>query len=179
MPGFRDLTPTMSIDQRPDGSLVIEESFWFLRTGCIASGGLAVLIGVWLWSAAPDILMETKGIGWAPVVVCVFCAVGLIVDDRRFFFDRSHGVVTWQQRNVFRSRSGEIPFSDILDVVVTTERTREDGSPVGGYTIRNSLALVTSNGSIPLTSTFSRDRREYEKAAEAVLGVLASSPWRQ
>jgi hypothetical protein len=104
----------MRVDQRADGSLVVEESFWFLRTGAIACAGLAVALGAWLWSQAPDILIETKGIGWAALVVGLFCGVGLIVDDRRFVFDRSRQVITWSRRTVFRARSGEVRFDEIL-----------------------------------------------------------------
>lgn len=164
----------MNIEQRPDGSLVIEESFWFLRTSSFACAGLAVAVGMWLWSEVPDILLQSKGIGWASIVVGLFCGVGLVVGDRRFVFDRTRRVVTWHQRNVFRTRSSEIPFADILGVVVTTQRTREDDSPVGGYTIRNSVALITSKGPVPLTSTYSRGKLEYDQVAETVRGVLAA-----
>lgn len=164
----------MTIEKQLDGSLVIEESFRFLRAAsqlCLAS---AIAVAIALASLAPDALSQTKGLGWAALVIPLFCGIGLVVDDRRFVFDTSRQAVTWHRRNVFRVRSGEIPFADIRDVAVTKERSREDGAPVGGYIIRHGVALITSSGRVPLSATFNRDAREYEQVAEKVLEALAA-----
>lgn len=108
------------------------------------------------------------------MAVGLLCAAGLAIDDRRVVFDTPRRIVTWHRRNAFRSRSGEIPFTGIRDVVITTERLRDDDETRSGYTVRRSVALVTSRGAVPLTGTFGRDPREFQRVADAALDVLTS-----
>ena len=162
----------MILEQRPDRGLVIHESFRFLRAGSVVCAALAAVVGGFLWIQSPDILRETKGIGWGAVAVGLFCAVGLAVDDRRFVFDAPRRTVTWHRRNAFRSCGGEIHFAQIRDVVITTEHASDDGGSRGA--VRHGVALVTTSGTVPLTSTFGRDPREFQRVADAALDVLAS-----
>ena len=66
-----------------------------------------------------------------------------------------------------------MPFSDIRDVVVLAERSRDSDHRVGGYDIRYRAVLVTATGSLPLSSQHASTEGEYRDLAARVREVLA------
>jgi hypothetical protein len=58
-------------------------------------------------------------------------------------------------------------------VIVTSERSRDSENAVGGYRVSYSAALLTEAGPVPLTGSFGRDQREYQRLADAIFDVLA------
>ncbi len=156
----------------PDGSLIIEESFRFLRVLSLACAILAGLLFVLIWVGGYG---ESTKAGWAALGIAVLCLAGMVVNDRSFRFDATSRVVTWRQSNLFRTKHGQLPFSDIKDVVVVGESGRDDDNSVGGYTVRYRAALVTSTGNISLSSYHSRREQEFRKLADKIRDVLAAS----
>ena len=99
-------------------------------------------------------------------------SIAAIVDDRRFVFDPSLRTLTWEQRSWIRSRGGQLPFSQIQDVVVTFSRERDLDSNRAYDQYR--AVLVTSAGQIPLTGTSSINRQESDNLADAVLAIISA-----
>lgn len=81
------------------------------------------------------------------LLLCAFGAVLLFRRDR-FEFDRTRRTVRWRKWSLARTSSGEIAFSDILDVTLESIGTHE-----GSGTYR--VALRTADRTVPLTETYS------------------------
>ncbi len=164
----------MELRSLPDGSLVVVDSFRFLRTAALACIALAVATLGWAWSEGT----AAGEIGWAALGIAVLCLPGLVVDDRRFEFNASHRMLRWERRNFFRARRGELPFSDIRDVSVASQAELDD-ERVGGRTVKYQAVLLTASGPMPLTSRHGVDSREFEALAaraRAAIGLAPQSP---
>lgn len=159
----------MRTEKLPNGSLVIRESWPFLRAACVTAACLLPAI-VFLAAFAEDSLGWQKLVGTA-LGSLLLCAIAAVVDERRFVFDPSIRTMTWEQRNWLRSRGGQLPFSEIKDVVVpfSRETDLESRRRRNHYT----AMLVTTAGQIPLTGTSSIRKQEYVDLADAVLAILS------
>jgi len=160
----------MRIIRPTSDSLVTLEEWRLLRLGCTV--GLVLLpIAVYVGSLGTGSMSRTRMTGVA-LGSALLLVVGGIVDDRRFEFDGRRKIVTWTRRNWFRSRRGELPFHAITDVRVTTTRSRDTDS--NRWYDSHAAVVVTAAGPMPLTSTSSRDKREYEALARTVPAILVS-----
>jgi len=161
----------MKITRLPNESLEIQERWTLLKTGC-AIGGILLPVLIVVAEINSD-SMRAGRIAGGTLGTILLLWVAAVVNDRHFLFDAAQKVLTWEQKNWFRSRGGHVPFSDIKQVLVKTQRTRDNDHTVGGYGVNYSAILVTGAGTIPLTSSHSSDKREYEKLAETILAVLS------
>lgn len=161
----------MRIRRLPDESLVVQESWMLLRTGC-AMGGILLPLLVALSELGNDPLHPGRIAGSLLGGLALLWLAG-VVYDRRLYFDATTKLLTWEQRNWFRSRGGELSFSDIKDVLVTSEWSRDSDHAVGGYNVKYGTILVTETGPIPLTGTFGYDKKDYQQLADTILAVLA------
>lgn len=159
----------MRIQHGADGSLAIRENFRFLRFAAVvcacAAGAIFVLVFVGEG--------EPAGAGWAALGVAALCLAGGVVDDRNFRFDAATRKLAWERSNLFRSRRGELPFAEIKDVVVVAQKSRDSDHRVGGYDTRYSAVLVTTAGTMPLSSHHAGSESEYRDLVAKVRKVLA------
>ncbi len=161
----------MKITRLPNESLEIQERWAFLKTGC-AIGAVLLPVVIVLAELNEDSMRLGRLAGGALGTILLLW-IAAVLKDRRFFFDAAEKLLTWDQRNWFGSQGGRIPFSDIKQVLVTSQRTRDSDHRVGGYDVNYGAILVTGAGTIPLTGTHSSSKQEYERLAEAVLAVLS------
>ena len=80
-------------------------------------------------------------------------------------FDAQQRVVRWTARKMFKVESGTIPFDDIRDISIDT-MTSDKG------TIIYRLAILTSQGAVPMESAYNSGRDYQVKIREAVLAFL-------
>jgi len=160
----------MKIEKLPNGTLVLQESWPLLRASC-AIGGCLLPLTLCVAASLDGSFGWTKIMGSALGAVLLF-SIAAIVDDRRFVFDPSLRTLTWEQRSWIRSRGGQLPFSQIQDVVVTFSRERDLDSNRAYDQYR--AVLVTSAGQIPLTGTSSINRQESDNLADAVLAIISA-----
>lgn len=161
----------MKTQERSDGSLLIHESWQLMRSACVVGGGL--LPAVMLFAASGHDAINYSRIIGAFFGTAVLWLVAASVTDRQLLFDAGAKTLTWTTRNWFRTRSERLAFSDIRDVIVTQRRTRDDDTN-RGY-LEYSAALVTAAGQKPLTSTYGRNKQEYEKLVATVMRILSQS----
>jgi len=147
----------MQVEQQPDGSLLIREGWWVLRSATLLGAVLLVALGI-----------NTQDVIAGSVFAAVLVVVGALVQDSTFTFDRSARVVRWKRRRLFTVATGEIPFADITDVVYRQSLGIDSGERRPTYR----LALATRTGDVFLSATHSIAKRDYESLAETVRGVL-------
>lgn len=162
----------MNTRSLPDGSLAIDERWTLLRTACAAGAVLLPMLLV-LAEAGNDAIRYGR-IAGGVLGAMLLLLIAAIVEDRHFVFDAARRVLTWKQRNWFRSRAGHLSFGAIRDVLVTAQRSRDDDSSVDRSSIKYSCVLVTDSGQMPLTSTFGYVRSDYELLAAAVRAVIGA-----
>jgi hypothetical protein len=114
----------MKIQNLADGSLIIQETWPLLRTACLMGGILLPVIMVFAELVGAS--MRYDRIAGAVLGSALMLLIGAVVPDRKFIFDAPRKRLTWEFRNWFRTRGGQLPFSDIKDVLVTSERSRSD-----------------------------------------------------
>lgn len=149
---------------------MIRESWTLLRVSCVLGGCLLPL--TLFFATSLDGSFGWKTMTGGTLGAMLLGSIAAVVDDRRFVFDPSLKMLTWEQRNWIRSRGGRLPFSEIQDVVVIFSRERDhDSNRAYNY---YKTVLVTSAGQIPLTVTSGISRREYDDLANAVLAVLSN-----
>lgn len=157
----------MTIDDRPDGSLVISDHMTFLRWGSLLAGVLlgATLLVLQVGMALDDTRSLWAG-GW---VAALSLALAACVPDRTFVFEPALGRLTWTVRRLIGSAGGVLPLTDIREVTLQTDRDTD--SKVRGLSYR--VVLETSAGAMPLSS-----RREFDRdACERVAGrIRAMTP---
>ena len=160
----------MKITRWPDDSLEIQERWTLLKTGCVI-GGMLLPVLIILAEINGD---STHGGRIAGGVLGTIFLLWLaaFVRDRRFFFDAAQKMLVWEQRNWFGAQGGRLPFSEIRQVLVTSQRNRDNESSVGGYGVQYSAILVTDTGTIPLTGSHSSNKQEYEGLVATILSVL-------
>lgn len=153
-----------------DGSLVIEEGWPVLRAACVI-GGILIPAAI-LWGEYQSGVFRATRLGGALLGAVLPLWVAAVISDLSFRFDARRRVLVWCRRNGFGARGGELPFSEIRDVLVAEERSRDDENTVGGYTVRYSALLVTSGGNLALTGTHSSSREDYDDIAAAIRALV-------
>lgn len=153
-----------------DGTLIIEEGWPVLRAACVI-GGLLIPAAI-LWGEYQSGTFRATRMGGALLGAVLLLWVAAVISDLSFRFDAQRRALVWRRRNGFGTRGGEVPFSEIRDVLVTEERSRDDENTVGGYTVRYSALLVTSSGNLALTSTHSSNRADYDDIAATIRALV-------
>lgn len=97
-------------------------------------------------------------------LLCAFGTVLLFRRDR-FAFDTAGRRLTWHKWSIAGSSSGEIGFDDIVDVTLESM-----GGSEGGGTYRAALRL--SDGTLPLTETYSGDAEDWRPVVRRIRQIL-------
>ena len=111
---------------------------------------------------------EKEAIGMA--IGILFSAFGAVLLFRRdrFVFDTSAERVTWRKWSLARSSSGELDFSDILDVTIESISGAEGG---GSYRV----ALRTKEGTVPLTEAYAGGTDRWRPTAARIRRILGQA----
>ena len=106
---------------------------------------------------------EAIGIG----IGFLFSGFGAVLLFRRdrFVFDAGENRVRWRKWSLARSSSGELHFSDILDVAVESTSGAD-----GGGTYR--VALRTKDGTIPLTEAYAGGADRWRPTVARIRKIL-------
>lgn len=97
------------------------------------------------------------------LAAALFVLFGLIAArTTTFTFDALRRVVRWSGFKPFKSVSGEIPFDAIRDVTVEASSSGNSGS-----TYR--LALLTTEGTVPMAYTYTGSRDGYASLRQQIL----------
>ena len=99
-----------------------------------------------------------------------------LLERVRFEFDSAQRRLRWRRRNLFRSLSGELPFSEISDVVLRVRRERGSDSPHLREVPAHRVALVTSAGDLRLSDRMYADEKEQSEIADAIRAALGMGP---
>lgn len=151
----------LKIERTPNGDLVITNRETFIRT--LLVGCIAVMVIVWL---APVPLKEA--IAWS-AIAGIFGVALVAADERsRFVFDRARGVLAWTRETAFRRAVGEIPLSSITGL--SLER---DFATAGQRGNARRLVVLTTQGPIPVTTSYSGMDRTAEPTGRAIQHFLA------
>ncbi len=132
----------------------------------------SVVFAVGLTSRVEALLPgEKEAIGI--VLGLVLCAFGTVLLFRRdrFEFDTARQIVRWRKWSLARMSSGEIAFSDILDVTLESI-----GSNEGSGTYR--VALRTADCTVPLTETYSGDAERWRPTMTRIRDIVGLSDQR-
>ena len=94
----------MTIDDRPDGALVLSERMTLLRWGSLTAGGLlaAALIATRLTLGSGD----TRTLLAGGLVSVLALSLAAFVPDRTFVFEPALGRMTWARKRLIGSRQG-------------------------------------------------------------------------
>ena len=152
------------LERTPD-QLVVSENPVVWRGVFLAVGvalGVGVVAAFW-----EDPRPTDKIVGWT--LGSPLCLLGAAVAERtRYVFDLRRQTLFWERRRLFGARSGEVPFADVTDVILTTHGDTE-GTSYG-------VALVTTTGRIPLSNSLNAIRKNQEELAKTILEALSRSP---
>jgi hypothetical protein len=139
----------MTLDERGDGALVVTyDSAGLTKLMCAVAGVLLVVAGydVFIGARGTERLVGLLGAS----ATCALVAV-VFLERARFEFAPAPKVVTWRRRWAFQQRSGSIPFTAIVSVLV--ERPMGDeGTPSRRITLRTGSGEV-----IPMTVGYRSD----------------------
>jgi len=80
-------------------------------------------------------------------------------------FDAARQQVTWTRRRIFKVATGTIPFSDITGIGMET-------STADNNVLLYRLAILTTQGSVPMADSYAGDQKKYEKLKEEILDFL-------
>jgi hypothetical protein len=160
----------MRVSSRPDGSLVIRETWLALRIATLLGAALILALVVPPCLGGAD--CNRRELMGGLIAALLFGGIGALLPDLTFVFDAEASVVRWTRRRLLSSTAGEVPFADIIDVTcrTTTERDLDSRFPRTEYR----LALVTKSGDLFLSSTRSLARGDFSVIAEQVNAVLRS-----
>ena len=151
------------LERTPD-QLVVSENPVVWR-GVLLTVGVAMGVGV-IAAFWEDPRPADKIVGWT--LASLLCLLGAAVSERtRFVFDLGRQTLFRERRRLFGTRSGEMPFADVTDIVLTTHGDTE-GTSYG-------VALVTKTGRIPLSNSLDAIRKNQEELAETILEALSRS----
>ena len=149
----------MTIDERPDGTIVVTYDSRGLSVFMLAVAGLFVLVAVY------DASVGTRGTARL-VGLLGSATTGLLVAivflERAWFeFSPATRMVTWRRRWALQQRSGTMPFNSIQSVLV--ERPiGDEGTPSRRVTLR-----TTGGDEIPMTVGYRTD------ADDAIVRIAA------
>jgi hypothetical protein len=139
----------MTIDERPDGTVLVTYDSRGLSVFMLAFSGLFVLVALY------DLSIGTRGT--ARLVGLVGSAttgllVAMVFLERAWFeFSPVTRVVTWRRRWALQQRSGTMPFDSIQSVLVDRP-LGDEGTPSRRVTL-----LTTGGDNIPMTVGYRPD----------------------
>lgn len=144
------------IRQTPTEIVVRESSLW---VGVVCGLIPAVLLGV---TAAFR--------GWGAFVFSVLFLVFFFLNLRKydFTFDAAAQRIRWRRFRWFAAASGEIPFSGVQDIALETTTSAK------GNAIIYRLTLVTPQGKVPMSDSYSGGHDRIVKLRETLLGFIAA-----
>ena len=152
------------LERTPDQLVVSENPV--VGRGVLLTVGVALGIGV-VAAFWEDPRPMDKIVGWT--LGSPLCLLGAAASERtRYVFDLGRQTLFWERRRFFRTRSGEVPFVDVTDVILTTHGDTE------GTSYR--VVLMTTTGQIPLSNSLDAIRKYQEAVAETILEALSRSP---
>ena len=96
-------------------------------------------------------------------------AAALLVESRRFYFDRPNRILHWQRSRIL-SRSGSSLLFDQITAAVTQPQMDDDNPRARRFTYRP--FLITIGGPIPLSNSSSLDADDYSGLLDAVRAVV-------
>jgi hypothetical protein len=139
----------MTLDERPDGTILVRYDSTRLTVVMLALSGVFVLVAVY------DVSLGTRGterlIGLLASAATCFLT-GIVFLERAWFeFSAATRLVTWRRRWALQLRSGSTPFDAIQSVLV--ERPMGDqGTPSRRVTLR-----TRTGEEIPITVGYRPD----------------------
>ena len=160
----------MKIDHQPDGSLVIRVNPALLQAILVCLGA-AVVAAVALQEPRDDTRMCLGVLG----SLVPFLGAALL-ERVRFEFDIAQRRLRWRRQSLFRSLSGELPFSEISDVVLRVRRERDSDRPLASEVPAYRIALVTSAGDLRVSDRMYADEKEQSAIADAIRAALGKPP---
>jgi hypothetical protein len=108
-------------------------------------------------------IAQTKPIALLGAGIFLLCAA-TTARSTTFVFDGVRRTVLWNGRNLFKVKSGSIPFGDIYGIGV------EAMSSDDGATYR--LSILTAQGSVPMAYAYSNGKDRHARMREAILAFL-------
>jgi hypothetical protein len=146
----------------PNGSVLIVNSPVFIEV-------VLVLFAAALFAAAWFQLQQHPP-KYFPAVALLIGALLLVAgmlaqQQRTYLFDPSLQRLKWTCRSLFKNSSGAMPFSDISEV-----RLESMSDSDGGDTYR--AALVTPAGLMPLSNSYTGNRKKVAEFAASVSQVI-------
>ena len=149
----------MTIDERPDGTIVVTYDSRGLSVFMLALAGLFVLAAVYDVSIGTRDTTRLAGLLGSATTGLL---VALVFLERAWFeFSPVTRIVTWRRRWALQQRSGTMPFNSIQSVLV--ERPiGDEGTPSRRVTLR-----TTGGDEIPMTAGYRTD------ADDAIVRVAA------
>ena len=153
------------------GDVTIFEDRPVVLPSVLAAAALVFAFGL---TSHVDALLagDKEAIGIAlGLLLCGFGTVLLFRRDR-FVFDPRSRRVSWRKWSLARSSSGELDFSEILDVTLESI-----GGSEGTSTYR--LALRTPDGTVPLTETYAGGVERWRPTIDrirAIIGLTGERP---
>lgn len=160
----------MTIDDRPDGALVMSERMTFLRWGSLIAGALlaATLIAMRVTMGSGD----TRTLLAGGLVSVLALSLAAFVPDRTFAFEPALGRMTWSRKRLIGSRQGATPLTDIRDVRLQVD---QDNDSRHRRLLSYRVVLVTRDGSMPLSSGREFDREVCERLAARIRELTRKS----
>ena len=160
----------MTIDDRPDGALVMSERMTFLRWGSLIAGALlaATLIAMRVTMGSGD----TRTLLAGGLVSALALSLAAFVPDRTFAFEPALGRMTWSRKQLIGSRQGATPLTDIRDVRLQVD---QDNDSRHRRLLSYRVVLVTRDGSMPLSSGREFDREVCERLAARIRELTRKS----
>jgi hypothetical protein len=143
----------MRITSQTPQELVVEDNSVWLAYVCAASAVVIIC-----FSMAQNKINGVLG-------ASLFLLFAMIADRRMTVtFDAVQRVVRWRGEKHFKVESGTIPFDDITDI--GTEAWNSDAGT------RFRLAILTSEGSMPLAYTYTSRLDEYAPLRQQILDFI-------
>jgi hypothetical protein len=160
----------MRAELAADGSLVVGENPTWLRLLLFCLGGTVVAA----------VAHEHPGDGGRLLLggLGALLPVGgaALLERVRFEFDVAQRRLRWRRQSWLRRRAGELPFSEIADVVLRVRHERESERRQAREVPSYYVALVTAAGDLRLSDRIYRDEPGQRRIAEAIRQALGLSP---
>ena len=87
-------------------------------------------------------------------------------------FDAARQRATWTRRRLFKVATGTIPFSGIISgiIAIGLETTS------AGHSLSYRLAILTTEGSIPMSDSYEGNLQKYEEVKQEILEFVGIAP---
>jgi hypothetical protein len=108
--------------------------------------------------------MGSKG-SFFPAGFFLVCSL-VWIRKTRFVFDATQRIVRWRSLIFLKASTGSIPFDDITDIGIESTWGGRGGSTL------YQLMVITSQGSIPIASSYGARSDKYASMRETILTFL-------